>query len=161
MLAVSAVYHSGRLSPEAMSHLKRVDHSTILLAIAGSYTAVITLGLTGTTETASVVTWVAAAIGISIRLFWLHAVSGGRGGLRGRRLVGSRRPSAYLDALTGADVALVLIGGLLYTAGAVVYALHKPNPWPATFGYHELFHALVVVAALVQYLAVFSLAGRT
>ena len=72
MLAVSAVYHSGRLSPEAIGHLKRVDHSTILLAIAGSYTAVITLGLTGTTQTALlVVTWVAAAIGISIRLFWL------------------------------------------------------------------------------------------
>ena len=52
MLAVSAVYHSGRLSPDAISHLKRVDHSTILLAIAGSYTAVITLGLTGTTQPA-------------------------------------------------------------------------------------------------------------
>ena len=66
---------------------------------------------------------------------------------------------AYLDALTGGEVALVVIGGLLYTAGAVVYALHKPNPWPSTFGYHEIFHALVVVAALAQYLAVFSLAG--
>ena len=52
-----------------------------------------------------------------------------------------------------------MIGGLLYTAGAVVYALHKPNPWPSTFGYHEVFHTLVVVAALAQYLAVFSLAG--
>ena len=66
---------------------------------------------------------------------------------------------AYLDALTGGELAIVVIGGLLYTAGAVVYALHKPNPWPSTFGYHEIFHALVVVAALAQYLAVFSLAG--
>ncbi len=54
---------------------------------------------------------------------------------------------------------LVVIGGVLYTVGAVVYALHKPNPWPATFGYHEVFHALVVLAALAHYGAVFSLAG--
>ena len=162
MLAVSAVYHSGRLSPLAMARLKRVDHSTILLAIAGSYTAVITLGLAGTTQTALlVVTWVAAAIGISIRLFWLHApypvVATVYVVVGWMALVDL---PAYLDALTGAEVAFVVIGGLLYTAGAVVYALHKPNLWPSTFGYHELFHALVVAAALVQYVAVFSLAGR-
>jgi len=162
MLAVSAVYHSGRLSPLAMARLKRVDHSTILLAIAGSYTAVITLGLTGTTQTALLlVTWVAAAVGISIRLFWLHApypvVAAVYVVVGWMALVDL---PAYLDALTGVEVALVLIGGLLYTAGAVVYALHKPNLWPSTFGYHELFHALVVAAALVQYVAVFSLAGR-
>ena len=74
MLAVSAVYHSGRLSPQASAKLKRVDHSTIFLAIAGSYTAVITLGLSGTTQTVLlIVTWVSATIGISIRMFWLHA----------------------------------------------------------------------------------------
>ena len=161
MLAVSAVYHSGRLSPVATARLKRVDHSTILLAIAGSYTAVITLALTGTTQTVLlVVTWVVAAIGISIRLFWLHAphpVVAAVYVVAGWMALVDL--PAYLDALTGGELALVVIGGLLYTAGAVVYALHKPNPWPSTFGYHEIFHALVVVAALAQYLAVFSLAG--
>jgi hemolysin III len=100
------------------------------------------------------------AIGISIRLFWLHApypVVAAVYVVAGWMALVDL--PAYLDALTGGEVALVVIGGLLYTAGAVVYALHKPNPWPSTFGYHEIFHALVVVAALAQYLAVFSLAG--
>ena len=161
MLAVSAVYHSGRLSPEGAARLKRVDHSTILLAIAGSYTAVITLALDGTTQTVLlVVTWIAAFVGISIRLFWLHApypvVAAVYVVVGWMALVDL---PAYLDALTRGELALVVTGGLLYTAGAIVYALHKPNLWPATFGYHELFHALVVVAAFAQYLAVFSLAG--
>jgi hemolysin III len=163
MLAVSAIYHSGRLSPAATYRLKRVDHSTILLAIAGSYTAVITLALSGTTQTVLlVVTWVAAAIGISIRMFWLHApypvVATVYVVVGWMALVDL---PAYLDALSAAELALVVLGGLLYTAGAVVYALHRPNPWPATFGYHEIFHALVVLAALSQYLAVFSLAGSS
>ncbi len=161
MLAVSAVYHSGRMSPEASAKLKRVDHSTIFLAIAGSYTAVITLGLSGTTQTVLlIVTWVAATIGISIRMFWLHApypvVAAVYVVVGWLALVDL---PAYLDALTGAEVAFVVLGGLLYTAGAVVYALHRPNPWPMTFGYHEIFHSLVVLAALAQYVAVFSLAG--
>ncbi len=163
MLAVSATYHSGRLSPVATARFKRVDHSTILLAIAGSYTAVIALGLTGTTQTVLlIVTWVAAATGISIRMFWLHAphpvVAAVYLVVGWMALVDL---PAYLDALSAAELAFVMIGGLLYTAGAIVYALHRPNPWPATFGYHEIFHLLVVLAALAQYVAVFSLAGST
>lgn len=163
MLTVSAIYHSGRLSPAATFRLKRVDHSTILLAIAGSYTAVITLGLTGTTQTVLlVVTWVAAATGISIRMFWLHApypvVATVYVVVGWLALVDL---PAYLDALSAAELTFVVIGGLLYTAGAIVYALHRPNPWPTTFGYHEIFHLLVVIAALAQYVAVFSLAGST
>ena len=163
MLAVSATYHSGRLSPAATARLKRVDHSTILLAIAGSYTAVIVLGLSGTTQTVLlVVTWVAAAIGISIRMFWLHAphavVAVVYVVVGWMALIDL---PAYLDALSAAELALVILGGLLYTAGAVVYALHKPNPWPSTFGYHEIFHLLVVLAALAQYCAVFSLADSS
>lgn len=161
MLAVSATYHSGRLSATATARLKRVDHSTILLAIAGSYTAVITLALAGPTQVVLlVVTWVAATAGIVIRLFWLHApypvVAAVYVVVGWMALVDL---PAYLDALTGAELALVVIGGLLYTAGAIVYALHKPNPWPATFGYHEVFHALVVAAAFAQYCAIFSLAA--
>lgn len=161
MLAVSATYHSGRFSPSAMALLKRLDHSTILLAIAGTYTAVIVLGLDGTTRTVLlVITWVAAAIGISIRMFWLHApyplVAAVYVVVGWLALIDL---PAYLDALTSGELALVILGGLLYTAGAIVYALHKPNPFPATFGYHEVFHALVVLAALAQYVAVFSLAG--
>ena len=63
----------------------------------------------------------------------------------------------YLDGLSATQFALLAAGGLLYTAGAVVYALKRPDPWPATFGYHEVFHTLVVVAAVCHYLAVLSL----
>jgi hemolysin III len=161
MLAVSATYHSGRPGSEAMALLKRLDHSMILLAIAGTYTAVIVIGLDGTTRLVLlVITWVAAVIGILIRMFWLHApyplVAAVYLVVGWLALIDL---PAYLDALTGGELALIIIGGVLYTAGAVVYALHKPNPFPATFGYHEVFHALVVLAALSQYLAVFSMAG--
>jgi hemolysin III len=163
MLGVSATYHSGRLSEPTLAWLKRVDHSTILLAIAGSYTGVTTLALHGTTRTALLTaTWSVAAIGVLVRMFWLHApypvvavvylVVG---------WIALVDLPAFIDALTAAELTLVVVGGLLYTVGAVVYALHKPNPWPATFGYHEIFHALVVLAALAHYAAVFSLAGRS
>jgi hemolysin III len=162
MLGVSAIYHSGRLSPRAVARLKRVDHSTILLAIAGSYTAIITLALDGSTQrTLLVATWTAAIAGVLIRMFWLHApypvVATVYVVVGWMALVDV---PAYTRALTNGELTLVVIGGLLYTAGAVVYALHKPNPWPATFGYHEIFHALVVLAALAHYVAVFSLADR-
>jgi hemolysin III len=162
MLGVSAIYHSGRLSPAAVSRLKRVDHSTILLAIAGSYTAIISLGLDGSTQrTLLIATWTAAVIGVLIRMFWLHApypvVATVYVVVGWMALIDV---PAYTRALTNPELALVVAGGVLYTAGAVVYALHKPNPWPQTFGYHEVFHALVVLAALAHYIAIFDLAGR-
>ncbi|MBA3654631.1 MAG: hemolysin III family protein [Actinobacteria bacterium] len=162
MLAVSATYHSGRLSPVWFVRLKRLDHSTILLAIAGSYTAVIGLALEGKTRsTFLVLVWAAATVGILLRMFWLHApypvvavvyvVVGWMAVLD---------LPAFVHALSGIELALFALGGVLYTVGAAVYAVHKPNPWPATFGYHEIFHGLVVLAALAHYVAVYSLAGR-
>jgi hemolysin III len=159
MLGVSAVYHSGRLGPVASRWFKRLDHSTILLAIAGSYTAITQLSLDGSTRTRLlVVVWVAAVIGITIRMAWLDApyplvavvylVVG---------WIALVDLPSYVDALSGLELAFVVGGGLLYTAGGVVYALHRPNPWPATFGYHEVFHALVVAGAAAHYLAVLSL----
>jgi hemolysin III len=159
MLGVSAVYHSGRLGPVASRWFKRLDHSTILLAIAGSYTPITELSLEGSIRTRLlVVVWVAAVIGITIRMAWLDApyplvavvylVVG---------WIALVDLPSYVDALSGLELALVVGGGLLYTAGGVVYALHRPNPWPATFGYHEVFHALVVAGAAAHYLAVLSL----
>jgi hemolysin III len=159
MLGVSAVYHSGKAGAVAVRRLKRLDHSTILLAIAGSYTAVTALSLEGDVKTRMlVIVWVAAVLGITIRMAWLDApyplvavvylVVG---------WIAVVALPDYLDALTALEMSLVVLGGLLYTAGGVVYALHKPNPRPATFGYHEVFHALVVAGAAAHYLAVLSL----
>jgi hemolysin III len=146
MLGVSATYHSGRTGPVATARLKRADHSTILLAIAGSYTAVATVGLDGDPSRRLLVAiWIAAPLGMAIRMLWLHApypvvavvyVAVG--------WLAMIEWSALVDALTGAELALLIAGGLLYTGGSVIYALHRPNPIPGVFGYHEVFHALVV-----------------
>lgn len=161
MLGVSATYHSGRLGPDAVRLAKRIDHGTILLAIAGSYTAIATLGLDGDpARRLLVAVWIAAPIGAAIRMIWLHApyplvavvyVTVG--------WIALIEWSALADSLSGGQFGLVIAGGVVYTIGGVVYALHRPDPWPATFGYHEVFHALVVAGASLHFLAVWSLVG--
>lgn len=159
MLAVSAVYHSSGLSLSTKQRLRRVDHSTILLAVAGSYTGIGALALDGTAErTLLFFVWIAAGIGIAIRLswmtapYWLIAVVNL---VVGWSAVVELGP--LLDALGATNASLVVGGGLLYTVGAVVYALHRPNPVPGVFGYHEVFHALVVAGAAAHYVAAWRL----
>ena len=104
------------------------------------------------------VVWVAALIGIAIRMLWLHApytivavvyvVVG---------WIALVDVGALVRALSGGQLALVVAGGLLYTAGGVVYGARRPDPWPATFGYHEVFHTLVVAGALAHYMAVLAI----
>lgn len=156
MLAVSAIYHSGSLSPGAEAIAKRIDHSTILLAIAGSYTVITTLALSGTAEVFLLTyIWIATSFGVGVRLLWIHSpyfvnaliyLAAGWSAL----LV----IPAFLSSLSAADTVLIFVGGGLYTVGAIVYALHKPNPWPDHFGYHEIFHLLVTVAASVHFILV-------
>ena len=161
MLGVSAVYHSGRLGDSGSAVLKRVDHVTILFAIAGSYTAITVLALDGSPEvTLLVFVWSATVVGAAIRMFWLHAP---------RPLVSAVYLvvgwSALIEigplwrALDVTDFVLMFVGGALYTAGAVVYALKRPNPSPTHFGFHEVFHALVVMAATVHYVLAVRLVG--
>jgi hemolysin III len=161
MLAVSGTYHARRLCHRERRVLRRVDHTTILLATAGTYTAVIVLALDGATRVVLLaVAWGIALAGAAIRMLWLDAPSGL---IAAVYLVAGWEIlldlPAYLAALSGAELALLAVGGACYTVGAVVYALHRPNPWPAVFGYHEVFHALVVAGALVQWVAVFLLTG--
>lgn len=163
MLGVSAYYHSGRLSPEGMRRMKPLDHSTILLAIAGSYTAVATLALEGAPAARLLwFVWIGAVVGMAIRLLWLHApypvaalvyVVVGWGALL--------EWGALTDALSNGQMVLLVLGGVLYTIGAGVYAAHRPNPWPATFGYHEVFHAFVVGGVISHLLAITSLVLQT
>lgn len=99
--------------------------------------------------------WSVAAVGIAIRMLWLAApypvVAAVYLAVGWVALVDI---GALADALTVTQLGLVVAGGLLYSLGAVVYALHAPNPWPRTFGYHELFHSLVVLAAAAHFTAV-------
>ena len=157
MFGVSAVYHwsAGRAS-NATPLLKRLDHGTILLAIAGTYTAVTALAVDGPRRGQLLTAmWVLAAIGIIVQVLivraprWLGAV--------GYLVVGWFAVfdvPAYLRGTTTAEFTWVVVGGLLYTAGAIIYAIKKPNPWPATFGFHEVFHLLTVLAAAAHLVAV-------
>lgn len=159
MLGVSAVYHSGHLGPRNMDRFKRIDHTTILLGIAGSYTAISVLALPeGPATRLLIFIWVAAVIGAVIRMAWLRApypvvaavyVVVGWGALL--------EWGPLIHGLSAPQFALLLVGGLAYTAGAVVYALHRPNPWPATFGYHEVFHGLVMIGVICHYILGLSL----
>ncbi len=161
MLAVSGTYHARRLAHRERRMLRRLDHSMILVGIAGTYTAVIVLALDGATRVVLlVVAWGIAAIGMAIRMLWLDAPSGLVAAVY---LIAGWQIAldlpAYVSALTGAELTLIAVGGGLYSVGALVYALKRPNPWPAVFGFHEVFHLLVVAAALSHWCAVFLLTG--
>ena len=156
MLGVSAVYHSGRLSDDTKAVFKRIDHVTILFAIAGSYTAVTVLALDGSPERMLLIfVWSATVVGALIRMFWLHAprpvVSAVYLVVGWSALLEIGPLSRSLDPV---DVVLLALGGVLYTVGAVVYAAKRPNPWPLHFGFHEVFHALVVIAVTAHYVLV-------
>lgn len=156
MLGVSGTYHSGRLSPATTRLFKRIDHATILGAIAGTYAAITVLALDGSDQTTMLwVVGIGTVVGIGIRMLWLDAPYPVVALVY--VLVGWSAAiafPAYLDGTTGVEFGLMLAGGVLYTLGAVVYALHKPNPWPGTFGYHEVFHAFVVAGAACHYACV-------
>jgi hemolysin III len=139
--------------------LKRIDHVTILFAIAGSYTAVTVLALDGASErTLLVFVWTAAVVGAALRMFWLHAP---RSVVAAVYLVVGWSAlieiGAISESLNAIDLTLMVVGGGLYTVGAVVYAAKRPDPWPRHFGFHEIFHLLVVMAATAHYVLVMRL----
>lgn len=156
MLTASGVYHMARWSPPVKHTLRRVDHAAILLAIGGTYTGVIATSMSGPTRTGMLVlTWAVAAIGVGLRVFWFHAP----GFVLALVYIGFGwmlmvRPGAFLDALTVGELAWLAAGGLAYTAGAVFFAAKRPNPWPRTFGYHEVWHTFVVTAAFCHFVAI-------
>ena len=161
MLGVSGTYHARGLFARPRRVLRRLDHAAIFFAIAGTYTAVIVLALDGATRIVLLVlAWVIGAIGIAVRMVWFDSHPGVAAGvyLVAGWMIVLDLP-AYVRALSPSELALLAVGGGLYTAGAVVFGLQRPDPWPRVFGYHELFHACVVAGALTQWFAVRSLAG--
>jgi hemolysin III len=161
MLTVSGVYHLPSLFDRNRALLRRFDHSTILLAIAGTYTGVVVLSMSGVTEVVLLaLAWAVAAAGIAVRMVWFE----GPPVLVGVVYIAAGwlalvHPGAFVRALDARELALLVAGGMLYTAGAAVFALQRPNPWPSTFGYHEIFHACVVAAAFCHWLTIYLLAA--
>ena len=156
LFGTSALYHRVTWKPAARRWMRRLDHSMIFVLIAGTYTPLTLLILHGTlSHVVLAVVWGGAMIGVVLKLIWIDApkwlISGVYLALGWVGVV--TIPQMLSRAGVGA-VALVVIGGLLYTVGAVIYAVRRPDPRPAVFGYHEIFHLLVIVAAATHYAAI-------
>jgi hemolysin III len=156
MFGTSATYHRISWSPPARRWMRRADHAAVYLLIGGTYTPFGLLLLDGTWRIAILaVVWIGCLVAILLKLLWVDApkwLAAAVGIALGWVGVVAMPAIAERTGLTA--VALLAGGGVLYTAGALVYALRRPDPVPAVFGYHELFHALVIAAAVCQYVAV-------
>lgn len=154
LFGISALYHrvSWR-SLRAHQWMRRVDHSMIFVLIAGSYTPFAVLVLHGRLAVAIlVVVWTGALGGVVLTLLCSRAPKSLRAMLYVALGWVAVAAMPQLAAGIGAvGLALVALGGVLYTAGAVVYSVKRPDPAPSVFGYHEVFHALVIVAAALQF----------
>jgi hemolysin III len=148
-LGVSALYHRGRWSERIKATLGRVDHSTIFLLIAGTATPVFLLSVRGALGvTLFVIEWAGAACGMAIALLWQRPpVWAEVGPYLVLGWFGLMALPALLVSTGPTGIALLIGGGALYTVGAVCYAFELPNPWPTTFGFHEIFHSFVIAAA--------------
>jgi hemolysin III len=156
MLGASSLYHRVNWSVSVRPWMRRIDHAGIYLLIAGTYTPVGLLTLRGSMRHIVLgIVWGGAAAAIAMKFLWvrspkwLSAVTGIALGWAG---IAAMPQVAHYAGATA--VILLGIGGLAYTVGAVVYARRRPDPVPAVFGYHELFHALTLVAVTCQYVAI-------
>ena len=156
MFAASALYHRVPWGRTAKRWMRRVDHTGIYLLIAGSYTPFGLLALDGAWRTAVLaVVWAGVAAGISLRFAWVDAppwltvtIALALGWVSVVAL-----PVAF-GALGLVPFGLLVAGGAFYSLGGLVYALRRPNPLPHTFGFHEIFHALVIMAVVCHYASV-------
>jgi hemolysin III len=154
LFGVSAVYHRVDWASEtARRWMRRLDHSMIFCLIAGTYTPFALLALDGGLATAILIAvWAGAFGGIVLNLVWIDAPKWVTALVY--VALGWVAVIAFPELISALGVlptALIAVGGLFYTLGAIVYARRRPDPAPAVFGYHEIFHALVIAAAALQY----------
>ena len=157
LFGTSALYHRRVWSPRGYQVMRRLDHSMIFVFIAGTYTPFSVLLLPHTTAIVILsIVWGGAILGVGMKLItpnaprWLSAPVYVALGWVAIFVL----PEILRGGGTGALV-LLLAGGMLYTLGAVLYALRWPNPWPKTFGHHECFHACTLLAALCHQVALY------
>lgn len=156
LLGVSALYHRGDWTNSVRMKLRRLDHSMIFMLIAGTYTPFALLVLDGTFSTVLLVAvWACALAGSVMELALAEAskwiMAGICIGLGWVSIIAMPQIASEVGAI---GTMLLALGGVAYTVGAIIYAAQRPNPVPNVFGYHELFHALVVLAIVLQYTVV-------
>ena len=155
LFGVSAAYHRPTWSDRARRILWRLDHSAIFTLIAGTYTPFCMLLEPRVRDAMLALVWIGAGIGTAISMLWVRAP---------KRLMAALYVllgwialpvlSSLGARLGGGALALLFGGGLLYTAGAVIYAYRRPDPYPTVFGFHEIFHLLVIAAAACHFVVV-------
>jgi hemolysin III len=161
LFAISAINHRPTWTPRMRDRVGRLDQAAIFLLIAGTYTPFGLLLRPGGGHTLLVIVWAIAACGVLLSLVWPEAPKPLMAGIYVLfGWVAAALIPSILRAAGPAVLTLILLGAIGYTVGAFVYALRRPDPFPRTFGYHEIFHLLVVVAAGCHFAAV-SLALRT
>jgi len=153
LFGTSALYHRLTWRPAARRWMRRLDHSMIFVLIAGTYTPVALLALRGSlASTILIVLWAGALGGVIFKLAWIDAPKWLFAGVYVALGLVSAAIFGELPAAIGwLGVAGLATGGLLYVVGAVIYTSGRPNPVPKVFGYHEVFHALVIAAAALHY----------
>jgi hemolysin III len=153
LYGTSATYHTITWGRRMHGLLKRLDHSMIFVLIAGTYTPICLVAAGAAWGITILVTvWSVAAAGILMKVCWpgaprwlsvlLYASAGWLGVIAGIPLT---------DWLAWAPIALLFLGGVLYTIGGIIYAARRPDPWPRVFGYHEVFHVLVIAGSALHY----------
>jgi hemolysin III len=162
LYGVSALYHVPTWQPRARALLKRVDHSAIFLLIAGTYTPFCLLGLDEEQGVLLLtIVWGGALAGIGQKVLWPRTprwVSALPYVVLG--WVGFASLPYAQPHMADAGVVLLVAGGVAYTVGAIAYAMKRPNPVPGVFGYHEVFHAFVIVASALHFVAIAQLVWR-
>jgi hemolysin III len=159
LYGVSALYHRLKWSPPALARMRRLDHSMIFVLIAGTYTPISLLVLHRAWAIALLgVVWAGAITGVLMKVLGMD---------RTRKITGTMyivlgwvavlMAPAFVTKVPLPVVALIVAGGVMYTLGAIVFVRKRPDPSPAVFGYHEVWHVAVVVAALCHYAAIFLL----
>jgi hemolysin III len=152
----SALYHRITWKPRMRALMRRLDHAGIYLLIAGTYTPVGLFALRGGWRwTVLPVVWAGAGVAVVLKLAWRRAPGWTAAAIA--LLLGWAGVAALPELVAHVDpagVALICAGGLAYTAGAMVYLRRRPDPAPHVFGYHEVFHALTIVAVACQYVAI-------
>ncbi len=156
LFGVSALYHRIGWGPRGRLVMQRLDHSTIFVAIAATYTPVAAFALSPwAARLVLALVWGGAAVGVFMRVRFTDASKAVVA--LPYLVVGWCLMAVVADAWHHLGVAgflLLLVGGLAYTAGALVFAFQRPDPWPATFGFHEVFHVLTVAGAALHYVAI-------